>query len=161
MVTASTLAAAEEKLATAKSGPALFVLDLYFPDATATTQCNTITEPPVTLIDDEGDLIKAYFNVVAANRRYQAIRIARGQGPEGGLKLIADVQRRFPGVPMITYTRPPCTSETFRRRLGGDLPVHKGETDRTRIRVQQRDFSRSLRIAHTDRSLRSFTDGQG
>mgnify|MGYP005835037903 CR=1 FL=1 len=119
MVTASTLAAAEEKLATAKSGPALFVLDLYFPDATATTQCNTITEPPVTLIDDEGDLIKAYFNVVAANRRYQAIRIARGQGPEGGLKLIADVQRRFPGVPMITYTRKGTIEEAERARKAG------------------------------------------
>jgi DNA-binding NarL/FixJ family response regulator len=119
VVTASTFAAAREKLSAETSQPALFVLDLYFPDASASAGSDVISEPPVALIDDEGDLIKAYFNVAAANRRYQAIRIARGQGPEGGLQLIADVQRHYPGIPIVTYTRKGTIEEAERARKAG------------------------------------------
>ncbi len=129
MVTAPTLAAAREKISAVKPQPDLFVLDLYFPDASAAVRPAIVSEPPVSLIDDEGDLIKAYLNVAAANRRYQAIRIARGQGPEGGLQLIADVQRQFPGVPIVTYTRKGTIEEAERARKTGARRVLQKPSD--------------------------------
>lgn len=99
--------------------PDLFVLDLYFPgnEKPAKTKIDPNAKPE--FIDDQGDLTKAFLNLESARKRYQALRIARGQSPEGGLKLIGDVQAAFPCIPIVTYTRKGTIEEAESARKAG------------------------------------------
>lgn len=85
--------------------PDLFVLDLYFPSSESHRQKKVLCIGPITLPDDEGDLLKAFMNAETAQNRYREIRAAEGQSPAGGLRLIEQVQEAFTGTPIISYTR--------------------------------------------------------
>jgi len=85
--------------------PALFVLDLYLPVDPNATPNPVPLVGKIDLPDDGGDLIKAFMNLKVVEDRYQEIRKAQGQSPEGGFKLIKQVRETYPGVPAVTFTR--------------------------------------------------------
>ena len=119
VITAESFEAAKDLLGKTDSIPALFVLDLYFPSAVHSEAAPVENIGPLTLPDDEGDVIKAWHNVGIAQQRYNEIRDAEGQSPRGGLKLIAEVGEAYPGIPFITYTRKGTIEEAETARRAG------------------------------------------
>lgn len=105
VICAESFAAAKKMIEDMEEIPVLFVLDLYFPDSDNVESKQVSSIGPITLPDDEGDIVKAFLNLEVAQKRYREIRAATGQSPSGGLKLIEQVQETYPGVPVITYTR--------------------------------------------------------
>lgn len=105
IICGESFAAARKTIAGIEKVPVLFVLDLYFPDSDNVESKRVSSSGPVTLPNDEGDIGKAFLNLEIAQRRYREIRAATGQSPNGGLRLIKQVQEAYPGVPVVTYTR--------------------------------------------------------
>ncbi len=127
---AETLVEAKALIGDAEEIPRLFVLDLYFPGGGEVETAADDLNEAVVFHDDEGDLIKAYMNLEIARKRYQGIRIAMDQSPSGGLKLIAQVQEAYPGVPIVTYTRKGTVEEAeTARRTGARRVLQKPSGD--------------------------------
>ena len=95
--------------------PELFVLDLYFPAAAADERAiAALAESPLSLPRDGAGLRQAHANHLAAKARLAAVLAAWRQGPEGGLALAARVRERYPGTPMVFYSRKATTEDALR-----------------------------------------------
>lgn len=115
--------------------PELFVLDLYFPAGAADERAiAALAESPLSLPRDGAGLRQAHANHLAAKARLAAVLAAWRQGPEGGLALAAGVRERYPGTPMVFYSRK-ATPEDALRCLAEDgvfavIAKPSGATDR-------------------------------
>lgn len=94
-------------------------MDLYFPERDDSGTPAPVFAENVSFSKDGGDLTRAFLNLETARRRYQALRIAAGQSPAGGLQLIRDVQQAYPCAPIITYTRKGTIEEAEQARKMG------------------------------------------
>lgn len=119
VVCAESFGEAKTALDQSSESPSLFVLDLYFPGAEASDRTAIDLNAKPEFTDDQEDLTKAFLNLETARKRYQALRIAQGQSPEGGLRLIREVQTAFPCTPIVTYTRKGTIEEAELARKAG------------------------------------------
>jgi len=147
---------AKELIEEADEIPGLFVLDLYFPGSDDASSFSSELDNPVTFAEDGGDLTRAFLNLEVARKRFQALRIAMGQSPDGGLKLIRQVQEAFPCVPMITYTRKGTIEEAELARKAGARRVlqkpsgedweHTRKLNAVHRRELEEDFRRVMSV---------------
>ncbi len=153
VITAETFVEAKRTIERTGEIPDLFLLDLYFPGGEGEAKPEADLNEPASFIEDGGDLIKAYMNLETARKRYQAIRIAQDQSPAGGLRLIAQVKKAFPGVPAVTYTRKGTIEEAEAARRAGvrfvfQKPSGEDWEDTYRITRERRpELERSFRRA--------------
>ena len=116
LIVGTSLTACSEVIA-AKPGwlPDIFVLDLHYPFAEVDQKrVSLLAGQLLEIPPDGGSLRQAYLNVRAAEGRLQGLLQASGQGPEGGLRLAAQVRTGFHGVPIVFYSRK-ATAEDYLR----------------------------------------------
>lgn len=95
--------------------PDLFVLDLYFPSGLADTQAvRLLVSQPSENPNDQGEIRQAYMNYLAAKSRLEVVLAAWKQGPEGGIRLAAQIHARYPDVPIVFYSRKATAEDVLR-----------------------------------------------
>ena len=86
--------------------PDLFVLDMYLPSAPPdNAQIQKLSEEPLVLPPDNGELRLAFLNYLAATNRFRQTLFAWNQSAEGGQNLAGKIYESFPNIPIVFYSR--------------------------------------------------------
>ncbi len=112
--------------------PDLFVLDMYFPSGAPDTKAiEALTLHPLEIPDDKAEIRQAYINYLAAKDRLNAVLAAWKQGPDGGIRLAAQIRIHYPKVPIAFYSRKATAEDALRcLRQDGVLDVISKPTGR-------------------------------
>ncbi len=126
--------------------PDLFVLDLYFPAGSPDEKAlESLRHCPLQLPNDSANVRQAYLNYLAAVRRLKDVLNAWKQTCEGGMKLAEQVRKKYPGVPIVFYSRKATAEDALRcMSVDGVLDVltkPSGKTDKETVQltINQKD----------------------
>lgn len=149
LVTGTDLDSVARKMEATGFKPDLFVLDLHFPQGPADPEAVArLRASALEVEDDKASLRAAYANMQKAQARLSEVMRAWRQGPEGGLKLARAVAARFPGTPIVFYSRKVSPLEaiaclTLKNVVGVERKI-TGASDRD---TEQKTLAESARLA--------------
>lgn len=144
------------------AAPDLFVLDLFFPVADdipsglspdaareARVQITRIVDAATNLpnhFSDGNRLLKEAHGVVAESQRLlSALCQELCQSPEGGIRVLKELNKAYAGVPKVFYSRKATIADVKRAMMAGGLDVlskpHPSIEDREATKLME-DFAR-------------------
>jgi CheY-like chemotaxis protein len=113
---------------------------MYFPSGAPDTKAiEALTLHPLEIPGDKAEIRPAYTNYLAAKDRLNAVLAAWKQGPDGGIRLAAQVRAHYPKVPIAFYSRKATAEDVLRcLRQDGVLDVISKPTGRDDMDTERR-----------------------